>query len=182
MLNQQVEFKHHLICEAEINTLFDNLISVLGEEIELYRKLLETLQEEKGILLQPILERIHSINNLKETQVLKARLLEEIRINTMRKISSILGIEESNDIRAIIIHSEEAKGVQLQRRYEILIAILREIRDLNTKNKMLLDASLQSVSASIRFINDMMSSGPTYMETGDMALQNSNGRLLRTEG
>jgi flagellar biosynthesis/type III secretory pathway chaperone len=100
----------------------------------------------------------------------------------MRKISSILGIEESNDIRAIIIHSEEAKGVQLQRRYEILIAILREIRDLNTKNKMLLDASLQSVSASIRFINDMMSSGPTYMETGDMALQNSNGRLLRTEG
>jgi len=172
-----------LSADQELDELFDSLITLLQREIEVYRDILESVVEEKNILLKPSLELIYESNARKETLILKAKLLEEVRSGIVRKIAAALGKPEQEvNLSALALAADNNRSRLIKESRGVLSPLLKEIHDRNEKNKQLLDSSLVFVKSSIQFINDLISPCLGYMETGKMNSLSRNGRLLRTEG
>lgn len=172
-----------LSVDQDLDNLFDSLITLLQREIEVYRDILDSVVEEKRILINPSLEKIYESNARKETLILKAKLLEEVRSGIVRKIAAALGKPEHEvSLSALALAADEDRGRMIRESRGVLSPILKEIQERNEKNKLLLDHSLIFVKSSIQFINDLISPCLGYMETGEMNSFRRNGRLLRTEG
>ncbi len=172
-----------LSVDQDLDNLFDSLITLLQREIEVYRDILDSVIEEKNILLKPSLDKIYESNARKETLILKAKLLEEVRSGIARKIAAALGKPEQDiKLSGLALAADEKRGRMIQESRSVLSPILKEIQERNENNKLLLDSSLVFVKSSIQFINDLISPCLGYMETGKMNSYRRNGRLLRTEG
>lgn len=169
--------------EQDLDNLFDSLISLLQREIEVYRGILDSVVEEKKILLKPSLDRIYESNARKETLILKAKLLEEVRTGIVKKIAAALGKSEQEiNLSGLALAADKDRGRLIQESRGVLSPILKEIQHRNESNKLLLDSSLVFVRSSIHFINDLLSPSTGYLGTGRMNTLSRNGRLLRTEG
>lgn len=172
-----------LSVDQDLDNLFDSLINLLQREIDVYRDILDSVVEEKKILLKPSLDKIYESNARKETLILKAKLLEEVRSGIVRKIAAALGKPEQDvNLSGLALAADENRGRLIREARGVLSPLLKEIHDSNEDNKLLLDSSLVFVKSSIQFINDLISPCLGYMETGKMNSLSRNGRLLRTEG
>jgi len=168
---------------GELYTLYDGLLSVLRRELEVYRELRTVLVREKDILMKPSLGDINESNAKKETCILKAKVLEEARMTCVKRIARRLGIEkEKVNLTTLSAYANDKLKQELQAYQADLSALLTEIRERNKVSKDLLDSSLVFLRGSIDFINNLMSSGSPYMNTGARSLPPRNGKLLQTEG
>lgn len=169
--------------DQDLDHLFDALISLLQREIEVYRHILDTVVEERKILLKPSLDRIYESNARKETLILKAKLLEEVRSGIVKKLAAALGKAELDvNLSGLALAADQDRGRLILESRGVLSPILKEIHERNEDNKLLLDSSLGFVKSSIQFINDLLSPGTGYLGTGKMNTISRNGRLLQTEG
>ncbi len=167
---------------TNLNIQFDALLSSLKLEVQLYRGLLAMISRERKILLNPTLEKIQECNTKKETLILKARMLEEGRMNVVRKIGQLLDLDEQDlNLSGLIPRMDEMRGAEMKAHQATLKSLLRQISDGNASNKFLVDASLRSVGSSISFLQELMFGGPTYAGTGGINPRRGNGRLLCTE-
>lgn len=183
MLYQDISVHGDLEEDMELYTLYDGLLSILRRELEVYRELRTVIVHEKDILMKPSLEDINESNSKKETCILKAKMLEETRINSVKRIAKCLGIEKDNvNLTTLSSHANDKLKQELKAYQVDLSSLLMEIRELNKISKDLLDSSLSFLKGSIDFINELMSSGPTYMNTGKISLLPGNGKILQTEG
>lgn len=169
--------------EDDLQVQFDGLLSALKTEIEVYEEILKLVSGEKQILLNPSLQKIQENNAKKETLILKSRMLEEVRRNTIRKIAGKLDLDEKDlNLSTLTDHADGRHRREFQACRTVLRQMLERIGSLNAANRVLLDASLLSVRGSIDFIHHMMYAGPTYVETGAISRQKGNGKILCTEG
>jgi hypothetical protein len=167
----------------ELDVQFEGLLSVLKTEIQVYEELLILLCREKEILLNPSLVKLQENNSKKETMILKARMLEEVRNNTIRKISECLGIDGATLKLSVLADYTDGKlRRELLGCRTVLRGLMSRMGELNAAGRHLLDSSLTAVKSSIDFLGHMMFSGPTYVESGDIDRQKSNGKFLCTEG
>jgi len=172
-----------LSMEQDLDNLFDSLIELLQREIEIYRCILDSVVHEKKILLKPSLDKIYESNARKETLILKAKLLEEVRSGIVKKIAAALGKSEQDvNLSALALAAGKDRGKLIRESRSVLSPLLQEIQERNENNKLLLDSSLVFVRSSIHFINDLLSPSTGYLETGRINTLSRNGRLLRTEG
>jgi flagellar biosynthesis/type III secretory pathway chaperone len=167
----------------EITALFDSLLDILLREIEVYRQMHSVMAEEKRILMKPSLEGLTESNALKETWILKAKLLEEVRDNIVKRIAeSIRMNQEDITITAMASDADERCKKNLLACQVELKTILNQIQALNDGNRLLIDNSLSFIGSSIRFMNDMFSQRTGYRENGAFNLVNRNGKMLSVEG
>jgi len=169
--------------DQDLDNLFDSLISLLQREVEVYRGILDSVVEEKRILLQPSLDKIYESNARKETLILKAKLLEEVRSGIVRKLAAALGKPEQDvNLSGLALAADQNRGRLIQETRSVLSPLLKEIQERNGGNRLLIDSSLVCVKSSIQFINDLISPSVSYLETGRMNSLSRSGRLLRAEG
>jgi len=162
---------------------FNALIEVLKKEINIFQELKNVITAEKKILIKPSLEELNHSNAIKENIILKARMLEEVRLNIFKKIARKLDMNESGiKIRELAEYAEADQAKEMNEVAEELAALSRDINALNETNKGLLDVSLATVNNSLDFIISLMSSESVYLETGQVKIMQSNGKFLRTEG
>ena len=168
--------------KSDLISLFDGLLSSLKVETQIYQELLILIDKERKILLHPSVEKIQESNAKKETLILKARMLEEGRMNVARKIGQLLDLDQQElNISGLIPHMDEKRGAAMKACQTTLLALLQQITEGNKSNKLLLDASLRSISGSISFIQEMMFGGPTYAVTGEIKSHGGNGKFLCME-
>ena len=166
-------------CEAN----FASLIAVLKKELAIYQELKDFIVGEKKILIKPSLTELNENNARKENIILKARMLEEARINILKKIARNLELKV-DEIKLATLASYAA----IEQRQEIeeirkkMVVISGDIKTLNEMNKDLVGSSLNNVKGSLDFISSLMSQGPVYLESGKIKSFQGNGKFLRTEG
>jgi hypothetical protein len=169
--------------DSDFERLIDSLLSVLAKEIVVYEELQAIVHEERRTLRRPSLELISESNNKKETCILKARMLEEVRTNVVRKLSKHLGMEEKDlNISLLVSHVSEQQGTALKAQQRILMTLIGAIKETNTMNRDLVDYSLSYVRNSVNFINQLMCTGADYVNTGKLKTSNRNGIMLCKEG
>lgn len=172
----------HLGEFPDVCPLYDSLIATLKQEIEIYRDLHTSYISEKEILSRSSLDELYENNSKKETYILKARILGEVRDKTVKKIAGFLDLGEDPDLSTLVSYSDDGRRGPLMECQSELRALLVDISDLNKQNRALLDSSLFYVQSAIDFIGHIMSPGSGYARTGKLAVRKINGRVVHREG
>ncbi|MDD5724112.1 MAG: flagellar protein FlgN [Syntrophales bacterium] len=178
----QFEPTLHLGVFPDVCPLYDSLIVTLKQEIEIYRDLHTAYISEKEILSGSSLDELYENNSKKETYILKARILGEVRTKTVKKIAGFLDLGEDPDLSMLISCSDDGQRGPLMKCQSELRALLVDISDLNKQNRALLDSSLFYVQSAIDFIGHIVSPGSGYARTGRLAARNIQGRVVHREG
>ncbi|RLF65183.1 MAG: hypothetical protein DRN30_04490 [Thermoplasmata archaeon] len=167
----------------ELHSLYDSLVSVLRKEIEVYRKLHDSLLYEKEILAGSSVNEIYENNYRKETCILKAKMVKEVRTKLLEKIISALNLD-GRDIRlsTLLLHGDDSQKKELEECRLTLCSLLMNVNELSKRNKALLVSSLFYVRKSIDFLGQIISPGVTYLSTGKLKENHLNGKIVSREG
>ena len=167
----------------ELNPLYDSLISVLKKEIEIYRKFHECLLIEREILTGSTVEELYESNSKKETYVLKARMLEEARAQLVDKVINKLDLDERNaKLSTLLSYGNDSQKKELKECQSILRSLLKDVNELNEKNRVLLDSSNLYVQKSIGFLDKILDPAAIYLNTGRLKANGMHGKVLSREG
>ena len=167
----------------DLKSMYNSLLYVLRNEIEVYKELHNLFLNEKTLLVKSSINELYENSSKKETCVLKAKMLENVRINLVNKISKFLDIDEKHiNFSILLSYGDDAQRRELRECQSSLRFLLTEIKELNKKNKLLLDSSLIYVQRSIDFINQLVCPTSSYLSTGKLKLNNINGNFLCWEG
>jgi len=167
----------------EIYSLYDSLISILEEEIEIYRKFHDCLVHERGILAGGSMEELYESNARKEGCILEARVLEEARTDIVDTIRSKLDHAEKNaGLLHLSSYGNSSQKKALRECRSLLRSLVTGVNEMNDKNKVLLDSSIQYVQKSIDFLGQLFSPGAIYMNSGRLKTAGVHGNLLSKKG
>jgi len=170
-----------------MHSLYDSLISVLWKEIEVYRKLRDSLLSERETLAVSSVDELYKSNSRKETCILKARMVEEARTKLVERIINVLNLDgkafnKDRSLSTLLLYGDEGQKRDMEECRSALSSLLRDISTLNDRNKMLLDSSLFYVRKSIDFLGQLIYPGATYLSTGRLKANNMNGKIVSREG
>jgi len=170
--------------DSTSSELFGFLIDVLRKELTIYGELKNFLDNEKKMILKAApLRQINENNALKENLILKARILEEGRLNIIKKIARNLDIDErSANLMSLASYAVGPQRQDVEKLKMELIEIARDIRKINCENKNLLDVSIGNVKVSLEFISSLVNRSGVYLGNGKIGEVGSYGSILRTEG
>jgi len=167
----------------ELKSLYDSLLYVLKNEMEVYEELHKLFMNEQALLVKSSIDELHENSSKKETCVLKAKMLEEVRTNLAEKIFRLLDIDEKDvNLSGLLCYADGAQRQKLMECQLNLRYLLNEINKLNKKNKLLLDSSLVYVQRSIDFLNQLICPNSGYLNTGKLRSNDINGRVICWEG
>jgi flagellar biosynthesis/type III secretory pathway chaperone len=174
---QNIEIK------GELQSFYDSLIAVLRREIDVYQEMCALFLCEREILVRSDAEELHENNSRKETCILKAKMLNEVRVKIVEKIANVFGMDEQE----ITVSTLISKGNSYQKREllecrSMLHALAKNACELNERNKVLLDSSIMYVRKSIEFINQLLSPPSTYLNNGELRTQSMHGKIVCREG
>jgi flagellar biosynthesis/type III secretory pathway chaperone len=165
------------------DSIFTSLIEVLRKELAIYQELKNAISGENAILIKPSLDELNHSNGMKENIILKARMLEEVRLNIIKKLARNfdINIKEIN-LSVLMEYADDRHKREIGVIREELEQITQEINALNEINKALLDASLRCVQSSLDFIGSMMFPGAVYSKSGQIKTIPNTGKYFYTEG
>ena len=131
-------------------TILDALRSILIEQIEGYRTLLDLLQRERGALTHLNASGVEDLSKEKDLMVLRLRLLEEERLRLVKKFSDERMLKGDVTLRKLaeLTGDESFLPLRLQ-----LISLLQSIKELNDFNRILIERSLGFIKNSISFLD-----------------------------
>jgi len=169
--------------DNELKSLYDSLLRVLRNEIEVYGELHKLFLNERALLVKSSMDELYENSSKKETCILKAKMLEEVRMNLVEKIFKLLNIDKKDiNFSRLLSYGDDAQRRELTECQLSLRFLLNEINRLNKKNKMLLDSSLIYIQRSIDFINQLIYPTSNYLSTGKLKSNNMNGKIICWEG
>jgi len=169
--------------DNELKSLYDSLLRVLRNEIEVYGELHKLFLNERALLVKSSMDELYENSSKKETCILKAKMLEEVRMNLVEKIFKLLNIDKKDiNFSRLLSYGDDAQRRELTECQLSLRFLLNEINKLNKKNKMLLDSSLIYIQRSIDFINQLIYPTSNYLSTGKLKSNNMNGKIICREG
>ncbi|MBN2515998.1 MAG: flagellar protein FlgN [Deltaproteobacteria bacterium] len=174
---------HDIEINGELQSLYDSMITVLRREIDVYQEMCALFLCEREILVRSDAEELHENNSRKETCVLKAKMLNEVRIKLVEKIANVFGVEEQEiTVSTLISHGNSRQKRELLECRSTLHALVQNAHELNERNKLLLDSSIMYVRKSIEFINQLLSPPSTYLNNGELRNHSMHGKIVCKEG
>lgn len=134
----------------------DAIKSILIEEVNGHRSLMNTLQRERAYLLNFNPLALENLSKEKDNLVLKLRLLEEERIRLIERFYRENNIDDERSLRRLyeITGDDAFKLIRLQ-----FVSLIQAIAELNEFNRILIDRSLN-------FLNGATSIFEPYQITG----------------
>jgi hypothetical protein len=183
MLELITEPAKRLTEEADFESLLDSLLVVLRQDVEIYRELQANINEKRDVLRRPSLELLTESNSKTETCVLKAKMLEEVRANIVKKIAKSLDRQEQEiTLTFLVAYVDGQRKAELKAQQRALSSLMGSISEINEKNKVFLDYSLSYIKSTMNFINSLLSTGADYVNTGKLKAGDRHGRILCKEG
>jgi flagellar biosynthesis/type III secretory pathway chaperone len=168
---------------SELQSLYDSMISVLRKEIDVYQEMCALFLCEREILVRSDAEELYENNSRKETCILKAKMLNEVRVKLVEKIANVFGMDEQEiTVSTLISNGNSRQKKELLECRSTLHALVQNAHELNERNKILLDYSISYVRKSIEFINQLLSPPSTYLNNGELRIQSMHGKIVCREG
>lgn len=184
MLKSEIESALSDRSSGEFHVLAESLLDDLRQETAIYRELFHLIKKEREIIGNPSLEVLNANNSKKEAVLLKAKLCQQSREETLKQFKEILPVDHHSELTLSLI-SSYAEGDLKQRLLDCrkeLYALIRVVKNHNDWNKRLLQDSISSIRATISFIQNLTSSPMNYMSSGQLQMALPNGKILNEEG
>ncbi len=127
--------------------------SIIKEQINTYKILLDLLKKERTCLVDINAEEVEEISKEKDTVVMRLRLLEEERQRLIKKFS------EDNNVDSDI-NLEELGKLTGNKVFPILrsqlLSLLQGIEEMNKFNSILIDRSIKYIRTTANFFSSFM--------------------------
>lgn len=127
----------------------ETIRSILVEQVNGYRTLLDVLQRERACLLRLNALEVENLSKEKDTIVLKLKLLEEERVRLVKVFVSEQSIADKDTFTRLteVTGDESFQQLRLQ-----LISLLQGITELNGFNRVLIERSASVVKNALNFL------------------------------
>jgi len=126
------------------------IISILQEQIKTYRVFRDLLSRERSCLVNIDSEKIDEISKVKDTVIMKLRLLEEERQRLVKQYAEDNGFETDMNLDKLGNLSGNSTYHELRSQ---LLSLLQNIEELNRINSILINRSLNHIKTSVNFFN-----------------------------
>ena len=167
---------------GEIKHTFDALVTVLEEQIKVYRHLLDVVRKEKEILISANLDELNEINRTKEAMLLKIRALEAQRLTLATEACQNMGLPgEQPRLLEIARHLGGEPADRLRNIHSVLELLLRRVQEYNRQNEQLVQSALQNITGAMSAIKGTLAEKPTYQKKGEVEGHTSAGQLVSRE-
>ncbi len=126
------------------------IISILQEQIKTYKVFHDLLNRERACLVKIDSEKVDEISKVKDTVIMKLRLLEEERQRLIKQYAEDNGFEMDINLDRLgqLTGNSAFHEMRLQ-----LLSLLQSIEELNRVNSILINRSLNHIKATTNFIN-----------------------------
>jgi hypothetical protein len=133
-------------------SVFDNIKSILTEQVIGFRTLTDILRKERECLVRFNPAEVEDLSKEKDTIVLKLRLLEEERVRLFRAFAEDHAIPEQSALKKLteITGDDSFQRLRLQ-----LVSLLQGIVELNEFNRVLIERSSGLVKNALAFLGSL---------------------------
>ena len=165
-----------------MDRLLSELITILNKEIELHEELLLYLQRDRELLVSLCVDDIFENNKKKETCTIKVKMLEESKLLLVDRLSKHYAIPYRElTLSKILSLVEDPYRTSLDTIRSKLIALMKNIKETNQGNSLILQDSLCYFKRSLDFLHCASSASPTYVDNGKIKDPKRFGSLLSKE-
>jgi len=164
------------------NELTVALVSVLEEQIKVYRHLLEVVRKEKDILISANLDDLNENNKSKEAMLLKIRALETQRLATALDLGNALNLgKDQPRLLEIAKYLDDASADKLRNIHSVLELLLRRVQEYNRGNEVLVQSALNNITGAMKAIKGSLDDKSTYKKKGEVEGHTAAGQLVSRE-
>ncbi len=130
----------------------ESIRSILTEQVNGYRALLDILQRERECLLHFNALKVETLSKEKDTVVLKLKLLEEERIRLVKSFVAEHAVDEQVVFQTLskVTGDDSFQQLRIQ-----LISLLQSITELNGFNRILIERSVTVVKNALSFLGSI---------------------------
>jgi flagellar biosynthesis/type III secretory pathway chaperone len=169
------------INQAQMQAKLGELVSVLEEQIKVYRGLLEVVRKEKEILVAANLDELNENNRSKEAMLIKIRGLETQRVALATDCYQTLGLEGDARLLEIARHVGGEQADKLRNIHSVLDLLLRRVQEYNRQNETLVNSALRNITGAMKELKGTLEDKPTYQKKGEVEGHTSSGKLVSRE-
>ena len=149
-----------------MNTLVPELVRLLEEEYSFHKELLANVNSEREILRRFSTEELEENNKLKETLVLKIRLMEEARQKIITQIAQCTEDSGESTLSRIAELAPAPYSVRLKELRAELISITGEVMEVNARNRNMVEYATNSINHLFSLISFAGRKNGTYTRDG----------------
>ncbi len=169
--------------ERQLQSLVESLLMVLKNEIDLQQELQHALEEERRILQCSDSIKLLQSNKTKETLLLKAMMLDEVIAEIVKKISRMVALREQRiTLSELSAFATPPLRTELHSCRKLLASLVMNNRELNERNRDLLDMLLHLVNNSMRVITNLITANSDYLGTGERNQARMTGAVVCLKG
>ena len=166
----------------KMDSLLDQLLSLLNQETEFYESMHSVIQKEKDAVIRSELKALNEAGKEKEHLVLKLRIVEQNRVQVVRRLAGMLGNAPQDLTLAMIVQRiGEPYASQLKECCANLALLLDRVQTQNHRNKTLFEHSLDLLRGSFNLLSELMASNTVYHRTGDIRSTKRIGQIVHGE-
>lgn len=146
-----------------MHMLLEELTTIVGQEIDLYRRLLGLVRRERGRIVRGQLAGLMEVTRQKEALTSTLAQVEQLRSSVLARLASDLG-QESGSMTlgraATLLHGEGGDTLRaLVEEFRVVVSRLVAAHDVN---RTLLDCSMALVQGSLEMFRPVVNGLPTY--------------------
>ena len=166
----------------KMDLLINQLLGHLRQESKLYQSMLGVIEKEGKAAVRSELNSLINAKEEKEGILVKLRLLEEQRINVVRKIAEAFGYPQRDvTLTAISQLVDGPLAAQLKKAGTDLSSLLNTLIEANNRNKQLFEHSLELVRGSFNLLSNLTRSDTVYYSSGNIQRNYQTGRCVDGE-
>lgn len=186
-------------------THWDDLISVLSQEIEHYSNLYEILKNKEKALIAGNVKKMQDFTRKEENYIEKIENIETIRIQTVKrcldniqqkmlqngkekisfaadnqyqKLLPLLNTGQNISLHSLFQLCPEIKKEKLEKTSFDFMEVVNKIASINRSNAELINESLDFIAFNIKLLSSLYKRETVYENTGRMKSQDFNPRSI----
>ncbi|HWR06976.1 flagellar protein FlgN [Sporomusa sp.] len=161
--------------------MWDKLIILLNQTLELYQALLQLSRKKRDILVEAKPQELDLLTNQEEVLIIEAGKLETKRLTLTREIATAVGSATSGVVAwsAMIDWADSDTADKLKKLSEEFEQVTGELAKINEINTKLIEQSLDFIKYNINILSQSVV-GPTYAPKGQTAPPGSSRSILDT--
>ena len=168
--------------EISANDQVTRLLSVLEEQIKLYRHLLEVVRREKDILISANLDDLTENNRAKEAMLIKIRALEAERMAVSHEVHKALKlVGDEPRLLEIARYLDADNAEKLRNVHNVLELLLRRVQEYSRQNDELVQSALSNITGAMNALKGSLQEKATYQKKGEVEGHTAAGQLVSRE-
>lgn len=146
-----------------MDNLINNLISVLGEEADIYCGVLKISKDKTTVIIEGRVNDLEKLVKLEQSCIMQLSKLESDREGLISKVSALAGTKpEDITISGLMENVKDEQKEALKELQDRIVNVIGELKNMNDLNSRLIKNSLDYINFSLGLFTDMGSEGNNY--------------------